>query len=803
MLFSMVLLCLLIAPLSLVIRRSLRSNSEWVLALIPLLLFGLFFRQLGSIPMVESYTWVGDLGTLTVELMFRLDALSLILALLVSGMGTFAVIHAGGAPLHDWQGDLVLAHLLSYIGAMLGLVLAGNIWTLLVFWMLTIVCSYLLLGYQPGDARVRHAAQHALLVPAGGWVCLVGGLLLLTVAAQSAGVPTAEAADFAAIVPVGDSIVTLPVAGPLTVLTIVGCMALAGQIPLHGWLPHSARAPIPMRAILHTVILVLAGVYLLARLYPVLNVMPIWGGLLSALGAGGFVVGAAMALCGNDVKPLLIYHLVSQVGLMVMLVGLGGVYAPLTLAAMLLAHVPGTGALFLLVGIVIRRVGASDLRQLGQLYAAMPVTAWLSMLVALSLAGMPLFFGFIVQKLLFATIIESSLPGLVRAGLWLMVVVGVALKITYLWRLIRRIFFGITSVHALSTVREAPATMLFGPAILTALLLVFGVGGVGQNAATGLLEPAASVIAGATSTPVTVSLNFWEGGILPLLSVSVVFVLGAAGVFYEHRVVALLLPLATRLTSLYLYENALQMVHITARYLTRLFQQSSLRTAIGVSVMMWLALVGPMFVAFGLDTAEMPGLVELWHDLFLHEIVLALLVLVGIDIAIRARSPLGGLVGVALVGVVVSLFFLMLSAPDLALTHMLAMVFIGVFLLRVFGTLPARSMPRVPQGTRLRDGLIALGVGILMATLTFVVATYQPFERVASFDREAAALRGRETNMIQMILVDFRSLDTFVVMVALLASLLGAYGLIRQHRSQRTASLQRQRAEGARQQIEP
>ncbi len=785
MLASMIVFVLLTASASLFVQRTLGAAGKWVLAIIPLVPFGVLLSQIyqvlsGILP-TEAYPWMGQLG---LELAFRLDALSLLFGLIISGMGTLIVLHTGYYLEREPGARLYFAYLLLFIGALLGLVLAANTITMAAFWLFAALGSYLLVGYRADDETIRHNAQQALLVTMGGGLLLLSGLLLLGQALSSLGY--APYAFGAAADPAALSLA--PGYVPAVVLIMLGCMAGAAQVPFHFWLPGAVRSTAPLNAFPHLVMAVLAGLYPLARLHPLLGDTELWRSTLAVVGALSLLFGALMALRQHDLKQLLAYALTSQLGLLVLLTGLDGLTAPAALVTALLGYVLAAGALFMLVGSVTRIAGTCDLRQLGQLHRAVPITTWLTVLAGLSLAGMPLFVGFVVSHLLFESIFASSLSTLERFTILIVILLGLALSVAYTWRLVYSIFFGAPPAQQRRPLREAPAALLFGPGICTSFLLVLGLPVLGLQGAglqvltPALLNPAASVVAGA---PVTIDYGIWQDLGLPLVFSWLVIGLGGALIQTAPALDRLWGSLPRGLEATRLYDALLRGVRQSAHELTGALQNGRLRVYLSVVVMMLLGLAGPLFLWAGRDTLAAPGTAQGVGRLFTYETVLALLVPAGVLVTMQARSRLVALLGVSTVGAVLALFYVLYSAPDLALVQVLVSAIGSTLLLLVFSIIPARFDQRSPTFTRIRDGLVACAVGVLLAALTYTAASTPAPTTTAAFYLESGPIQARSDNVVQAIMLDFRSFDTLGVITLLFASGLGIYGLLRLRRSRR------------------
>src|ERR1051325_384690 len=386
------------------------SAAGWLIALLPLglmIYFGGFLESVGAGHItVMSYDWVPSLG---MKLSFLIDGLSLLFAFLISGIGALIFIYAAEYLRGHPQLGRFYSYLLIFMASMLGLGLANNLIVLYVFWELTSISSYFLIGFDHNRESARAAALQALLVTGAGGLALLAGVLLLGTAGGSLEISTLL--DNAEMVR-RDALYV-----PILLLVLAGAFTKSAQVPFHFWLPSAMEAPTPVSAYLHSATMVKAGVYLLARLTPVLGGTPLWLYALSIVGAETMVTGAYVAVRQNDLKRMLAYLTVSALGMLILFIGVGTPEALAAAIVFLLAHALYKGALFLATGIVDRQTGSRDVRELGGLRSAMPMTASIAALAALSLAALPPTLGFIGKEML----LESSLAAN-RAGLAIAVV---------------------------------------------------------------------------------------------------------------------------------------------------------------------------------------------------------------------------------------------------------------------------------------------------------------------------------------------------------------------------------------------
>jgi len=726
--------------------RRLGGRAGWLLAVLPAALFARVAAWLPLEPgasVLEARPWLPGLG---VELAFRLDGLSAVFALLITGIGALVLVYAGGYLAGDPRIGRFFATLLAFQGAMLGVVLADDVITLFVFWELTSVTSYLLIGYDHEREGSRAAALKALLVTGAGGLALLAGLLLMAVAGGDLGVTSLTLSGLEAVDLRGHGLYPA-----ILVLVLLGAATKSAQVPFHFWLPAAMAAPTPVSAYLHSATMVKAGVYLLARLHPQLGLTLEWEWAVGSIGAVTMVVAAAMALGQHDLKRILAYSTVAVLGILTMLLGVGTGLAIKTAIVFLVAHALYKAALFMVAGNVDHETGTRDVTVLGGLRRALPWTAAAGLLAALSKAGAPPMFGFIGKELLYKTKLDLE-----TVGGWLVVAAvaaNVALVATALLVAVRP-FWGRRRETPRSP-HEAPPSMLLGPVVLSVLGLTVGL--LPGPFERMLGSAAATAVAGTTTV---MDLKLWHGlnvDAVAVMGLSLVTLAAGAAVYLAAR--RWLEPFGRAVTAAgrfgpsRAFQASVDRLPAVAGWLTGLVPITRLRSAVLTALVVVLALVAPPLLRVA-GVRGTGGTAPWPHDLLLVGVALLAALL-----AALVRSRLTAVAALGVTGLAVALLFALYGAPDLAMTQIAVETLSVVLLVLVFVALPP-VVRRSGGWSRARDVVVALAVGATMALAVIATAVVRLDADVARYYLEASVPEAFGRNVVNVILVDFRALDT-------------------------------------------
>jgi len=748
-------------------------SAGWVLALLPAGLTAYFVslapRVAAGEPLVQSVPWVPQLG---VELAFRVDGLSLLFGLLIAGIGTFVAIYAGGYLAGDRQLPRFYLLLFAFMAAMLGVVTSDDLIVLFVFWELTSITSFFLIGYKHESVESRTNALQGLFVTAGGGLAMLAGFVLLGSMAGTYRISELLAAP--------GLLVEHPAYPLALALVALGAFTKSAQWPFHFWLPNAMAAPTPVSSYLHSATMVKAGVYLLARLAPGLGGTPQWFWLLTLVGGATVLAAAALTLMQRDSKRLLAYSTLVALGTLVLLIGVGTPVAIKAMVVFLFAHALYKAPLFMVAGSVDHEAGSRDVTRLAGLGRSMPWT-WLAAGVAgVSAAGLPPMLGFVGKELAYEGLYGAPwlLAGLIAAGAVLVLVVVLVAWVPFAGR----------TVQAPKAPHEAPPSMLVGPLLLAALGLLFGLApGLVQD---GLMRPAAAAVLGA---PYAFDLYLWHGVTLALGLSLLTVSLGAVLVATWRRWQPALLARfgGVRIGPVAVYEGGWRRLLRFAEVQTRFVQSDDLRHHLTIIVTYTVALTGGVALWRG-------GLASMvWAPAggYLHEFLYFAVILLATATVVRSHSRLVVITSLGVVGFGVAFVFVLFAAPDLAITQFLVDTLVVIIAALVLIRLPSSAL-RAEGGrdTRWLSGIVAIAGGALITGLLLAV-TALPFDGALTSFFEAnsyPAARGR--NIVNVILVDFRAIDTLAEVVVLAVAAAGVGALLRRRLGSGAASAPAARA---------
>lgn len=723
------------------------------------LLAGLAGPVIGGAVPSATISWVPALG---LDLTLMVDGLGLMFAGLILGIGLLVVIFAH---FYLYEGEATgrfFASLMLFQGAMLGIVLAGNVLLLLIFWELTSLSSFLLIGFWQHKAEARQGARMALAVTGGGGLALIGGLVLLGQVAGSF--------DLAVILARGAMVQASPLYPVTLALILIGCFTKSAQFPFHFWLPHAMAAPTPVSAYLHSATMVKAGVFLLARLWPVLAGTEAYTTIVTIVGLTTMVFGAGVALFRHDLKSILAYSTISQLGLLVMLLGFSLRLAALAAVVHILNHAAFKAALFMAAGIVDHETGTRDIRRLGGLAKVMPVTAVIATLAAASMAGLPPLGGFISKEMMLDETTHMALFGLP----WLVPVlatIGAAISVGYSLRLAVHLFFGQPrDAQAFARAHDPGIGMWAPSALLAALAVLLGL--VPMTLAAPLVGTVTAAVTGAPAPEL--DLVLWHGVNFALI-LSLIAVAGGALLLWRHAGLLAAWERAAHLDAKAMFDAALGFADRWVRKAMVALHTPSLQRMLlaNFAVVVVLVIEGALRGG-GVLTGTRPGIPASPAGI----IAWALLIAATLAVVKDARQRLRVLIYLSVIGLMVSLAFVRFSAPDLALTQIAVEVVTVLLLLLALNLLPKRPPPLSSDLRKWRDAALAITGGALVGGLAWAMLTRDPGASISAFHLANAKPGGGGTNVVNVILVDFRAFDTLGEIIVLGITGLGIFALL-------------------------
>ena len=724
--------------------RSSRRTAAWLAAAAPLaglaLLATLTPAVLDGEVLRSSGQWLPQIG---LDFTLRLDGLAWMFAGMVLGIGALVVLYAHYYLSPQDNAHRFFCYLLLFMGAMLGMVLSGNLLLLMIFWELTSISSFLLIGFWSHRQDAREGARMALVITGGGGLALLGGVLLIGRIVGSF--------DLDVVLGAGQQIRDSALYPYVLFLVLAGIFTKSAQFPFHFWLPQAMAAPTPVSAYLHSATMVKAGVFLLARLHPALAGTDLFFYTVSGIGALTLLVGAWNAIFQHDLKGLLAYSTISHLGLITMLFGLSTPMAVVAGVFHILNHATFKASLFMAAGIIDHETGTRDMRKLGGLRKLMPFTSALAMIASLAMAGIPLLNGFLSKEMLFAEALDAGGPEAMRLAMSIAALLAGVLGVAYSLRFVHDTFFG-KGPHDLDRVPHEPPRWMKVPVEILVVICV-AVGIAPSLTIAPVLHAGASSILGAQMPEY--SLSIWHGFNLPL-AMSAAGVLGGIALYFGLRRSINLYAVRNTTPGRDAFHFQLDLLSALAQRLTGAIANGSLqRMLLGLVVVAVIVGAAPWLAAPAWPNWPSPQPMPLlgWA-LWAVMMACAMATLRMYKQRLLAVLLVGG------VGLMVAMTFVFLSAPDLALTQLLVEMVTLVLMLLGMNYLPAQSVTERSTLRKYRDATIALIAGLGLAALAYTAMTLPP-NTMAGEILARALPEAYGSNVVNVILVDFRGFDTF------------------------------------------
>ena len=746
----------LLAPL---IFRVAGRTASWGISAIPFLLFGWLLTWIGPVSRLHqisvSHAWIPGLD---IAFSFLVDGLSLFLALLITGIGGFVFLYS-----RDYLGDdprlgSFYAFLLLFMGSMLGMVFSGNLISMYIFWELTTISSFLLIGFHHEEREARRAAVQALVVTNAGGLALLAGLILLAKAGGGF--------EWGHLLTRGEAVRGHPLYTPILLLVLFGAFTKSAQVPFHFWLPNAMQAPTPVSAYLHSATMVKAGVYLLARMHPVLGGTEMWFVLLAAIGGLSLITGGFMALVQRDIKRMLAYSTISVLGLLIMMLGIGSEAAVKAAMIYLLAHALYKATLFLCAGAIDHETKNRDITRMAGLGRVMPLIAAAGVAAGFSKSGLPPAIGYIGKEHVFKAVLGTGSASVI---LVCVSVFGSMFLAAIGWLAGIRPFFGRRNDFAKAH-HKMPFALWIGPLFLGVSGFVLGV--FPEISEKALLQPAAAAV---SAHAVKLKMTLWEG-IHPPLALAAAALAGGLVLYASRGWVA-------RLTGRWgalgrpgpdrLYDILLKYIEQYGALQTRIIQSGYLHRYLQVIFIFTAGLI-----LFGLaghgGIMVKPFAVDLVNFLAL---ALSVLIFAAIVVVLRSPSMMAAVIALGVIGYSLSLFYVLYSAPDVALTQILVETVTLVLFALIIYRLPGLKPMSRPLGKGL-DAVVAASVGFAMMLLILKTGALGVGDRISGYFAQNSVLLAHGKNVVNVILVDFRSLDTMGEITVLAITAIGVFSLL-------------------------
>ncbi|QTL49277.1 MULTISPECIES: Na+/H+ antiporter subunit A [Priestia] len=766
-----------------------RIHTGWFVLPLPLVLFIYFTQYISGVSKGETYLhsmkWIPSLG---INFDAYVDGLGLLFSLLITGIGTLVILYSiyylskTKEALHSFY-----VYLLLFMGSMLGVVLSDNLMSLYSFWELTSLSSFLLIGYWYKREKSQYGALKSMLITVFGGLSLLAGIVLLYVMTGTFSIRE--------IISNVDVVTSSHLFIPALVLILLGAFTKSAQFPFHIWLPDAMEAPTPVSAYLHSATMVKAGIYLLARLSPVFAISATWFFVISTVGLITLLWGSFSAVKQQDLKGILAFSTISQLGMIMSLIGVGSaaiyydflddnIYLVALTAAVfhLINHATFKGSLFMVVGIVDHETGTRDIRKLGGLMSVMPVTFTIAIIGGFSMAGLPPFNGFLSKEMFFTGMVNVTKMDMYSMQTWgillpIIAWVGSIFTFVYSMILVFKTFTGKYQSEKLEKKpHEAPVGMLISPVILASLVVIFGFAP--NLLESTIIEPTMASIAPSlleAGKEYQVHIKFWHGFTPELFMTLGVITFGILLFMTLQKWSKIYTRFPSSLTLNNGYNYGIKRMEKGSTRIMKTLMTGFIRdylliifTFIGILLLVTLFSQN----AFAIDLKDTASI-------GVYEAILAFVMVAATITTLLAKSRLTAIISLGVAGYTLSLFFILFRAPDLALTQLvIETVSVSLFLL-CFYYLPEFRKRKVRVKFQLPNLLVALLVGATVTLLGISANSTKLFESISHYFIENSYEKAGGENMVNVILVDFRGFDTLFEITVLCIAALAIYGMVR------------------------
>ncbi|MFB3163196.1 Na+/H+ antiporter subunit A [Neobacillus sp. 179-J 1A1 HS] len=764
-------------------------HTGWFVLPIPIVLFVYFLTFLPETmrgrSLIEMINWIPSLG---INFTAKVDGLGLLFALLITGIGALVVLYSIYYLAKNKEKlNHFYVYLLLFMGAMLGVVLSDNLIVMYGFWELTSFSSFLLIGYWYERDKSRYGAQKSMLITVFGGLAMLGGIILLYIMTGTYSVTE--------LISQANAIFNNALFVPALVCILLGAFTKSAQFPFYIWLPDAMEAPTPVSAYLHSATMVKAGIYLVARFTPVFGEHFLWFWLVTSVGILTLVWGSIFAVKQTDLKAILAFSTVSQLGLIMSLLGAGAaalhyefldenIYTVAVTAAIfhLINHATFKGSLFMAAGIIDHETGTRDIRKLGGLMHFMPITFTISIIGAFSMAGLPPFNGFLSKEMFFTAMVhvtEMDLFNLNTWGILFPVLAWIASIFTFVYSMILvfKTFTGKYQPDKLDKKpHEAPMGLLISPVILVSLVIIFGF--FPNLLSDSLISPAmASILPSllGAGEEFMVHISFWHGPNIELFMTLGVIILGII-LFKTHvKWKKIYKAVPEKLALNRFYDFLIEGIQSVSYKVTNTYMNGSIRSYLVYIFTFFIVILAATLIgknAFTIDTSNV-------SSIGVYEVALAILVVLASICILFAKSRMTSIILLGAVGYTVSLFYVLFRAPDLALTQLVIETISVALFLVCFYHLPKLRRFETRMRFRFTNALISVGVGVVVTLIALSAHSNKLFNSISQYYVENTYTEAAGKNMVNVILVDFRGFDTLFEITVLAIASLGIFGMIK------------------------
>ncbi|MBY6035400.1 Na+/H+ antiporter subunit A [Fictibacillus nanhaiensis] len=747
-----------------------RIHTGWFVLPVPAILFIMFCLKLPVLAEGKIVQSVADwIPSLDIQLSFYLDGLSMLFSLLITGIGALVVLYSIFYLSRKEQLVHFYVYLLLFMGSMLGVVLSDNVFVLYTFWEFTSISSFLLIGFWFYRDRSTYGAQKSMLITVFGGLSMLGALILMS--------NTAETNSIRVMIANRSDILESDLFVPILILLLVGAFTKSAQFPFHSWLPDAMEAPTPVSAYLHSATMVKAGLYLVARFSLIFSGSDVFFILVSGIGLITLCLGSFLASRQTDLKGILAYSTISQLGMIMAMLGFGTGVAILAAIFHIFNHATFKGSLFMIAGIVDHETGTRDIRRLGGLYTFMPISATLAFIGAFSMAGVPLpiFNGFLSKEMFFDSSLKlgqtTGFAGMFAEWIPIIAVLGSIFTFVYSMYLVFGTFMGKSNVKQLEKKpHEAPIGMLLSPIILVVFVILVGL--LPNLINEPILAPAAAAVTGDLAIT---HLQFWHGLNAPFYMSLLVIGIGAVLAFTLKKWQPVYNRIPGKFSSDHWYQFMLNGLLKSSKIITGFLMTGSHRLYLSI-ILLFMVISTSVFMYFT------DGFKISFDDLApitWPEVLIGLVMAVAAIATILMTQRIAAIIVIGVVGYGLSLLFVFFRAPDLALTQLIVETITVALFLLCFAHLPALKKSDKKPSEKLVDFILASSTGALLTIVAVSSHSSKSFETISKYFVDNSYKLGGGDNIVNVILVDFRGLDTLFEIAVLGLAALGIYAMIK------------------------